>query len=61
MKTFSVIRTIRDASGYGLRNEIVGTVTAYNHLEAMQKAAKIYNNKSWLDIRVEPIKKHTHE
>lgn len=61
MKTFSVVRTIRDANGYGLKNETVGTVTAYNHLDAMRKASRIYNNYSWLDIKVEPTKKNTHK
>jgi hypothetical protein len=35
-----------------LKEQTIGTVTAYTHLEAMRKAAKNYNNYSWLNLSV---------
>ena len=52
MKTFKVFKNKRNKAGYGIGTKKVGTVTAYNSLDAMRKAVKKYNKGSWLDISV---------
>jgi len=56
MKKFNVEKTIRDNNGNPLKNNIVGSVTAYTFTEAMRKAVEKFNNGNWANISVK-IKK----
>lgn len=59
MKTFDVIKILRDANGQPASTEKPGTVTAYTYKEAMSKAAYMYNNGNWANISVYPRKTKT--
>jgi hypothetical protein len=52
MKTYNVTKTERNEKGQPVKSAIVGTVTAYKISEAMNKAAKKFNNGNWTNIYV---------